>query len=248
MRRALLIFVALVVLVSGGVAEASSFTVDCTYSHSAPDDPIVFPSQPGASHMHDFFGARTTDAFSTYESLRASATTCGNRADTAGYWTPQATYNGTVVHPILKAYYYDKIPSLPQPVPFPAGLQMVAGDSHATAPQPKSVVYFGCGNGSGISGVTYLPDCTGIGVLQVHVLFPDCWDQSGLTRSDVSYSARGICPAGSVRMPQLIERFRYPMVIDAAGFALSSGAFYTMHADFFNAWEPDALAAKVANL
>ena len=39
--------------------------VSCTYSHSLPDDPIVAFRQPGGSHLHDFVGARTTDAFST---------------------------------------------------------------------------------------------------------------------------------------------------------------------------------------
>ena len=42
-----------------------NFAVACPYSHSLMDDPIVYPGQPGASHMHDFFGNVATDAFST---------------------------------------------------------------------------------------------------------------------------------------------------------------------------------------
>lgn len=47
------------------------FVVRCGYSHSLPDDPIVFPGQQGASHLHDFFGNTATDAFSTQASLLA---------------------------------------------------------------------------------------------------------------------------------------------------------------------------------
>src|SRR5215813_4615873 len=57
-------------------AAAPGWIVSCQYSHSLPDDPIVAFRQPGASHMHDFIGARTTDAFSTATSLTAGGTTC----------------------------------------------------------------------------------------------------------------------------------------------------------------------------
>src|SRR5262245_47196774 len=50
----------------------------CGYSRTAKDDPIVYPGSPGLSHSHDFFGNDGTDAFSTYESLRADTTNCYN--------------------------------------------------------------------------------------------------------------------------------------------------------------------------
>ena len=31
------------------------FTIVCTFSHRAADDPIVHPGHPGAAHSHDFF-------------------------------------------------------------------------------------------------------------------------------------------------------------------------------------------------
>ena len=43
------------------------FVTRCTFSHRLADDPIVRPGQPGASHSHDFFGNRTTNANSTLE-------------------------------------------------------------------------------------------------------------------------------------------------------------------------------------
>ena len=47
-----------------------NFIENCRFSHQAPDDPIVFPGKPGASHQHTFVGNRTTNAFSSFGSLR----------------------------------------------------------------------------------------------------------------------------------------------------------------------------------
>ncbi len=57
-----------------------NFIESCRLSHRAPDDPIVFPGKPGASHEHTFVGNSTTNAFSTYGSLRSSETTCERAA------------------------------------------------------------------------------------------------------------------------------------------------------------------------
>ena len=53
-----------------------NFIENCRFSHQAPDDPIVFPGKPGASHQHTFVGNRTTSAFSSFGSLRSGSTTC----------------------------------------------------------------------------------------------------------------------------------------------------------------------------
>ena len=42
-------------------ATSGSFVTQCDFSHRLPDDPIVFPGQPGASHSHDFTGNRSTN-------------------------------------------------------------------------------------------------------------------------------------------------------------------------------------------
>ncbi len=106
------------------------FTVDCTFSHRASDDPIVLPGQPGASHSHDFFGSDATDAFSTGDSLRGTATTCQDTADTASYWTPTLSVRGEPVEPtFLRAYYRARpgvdVRDVTAP---PLGLAMIAGD------------------------------------------------------------------------------------------------------------------------
>ena len=41
------------------------FQANCSANHALPDDPIVFPGQPGASHMHTFMGNTTTNAATT---------------------------------------------------------------------------------------------------------------------------------------------------------------------------------------
>jgi hypothetical protein len=48
----------------------------------------VYPKQPGASHLHDFFGNTTTNAFSTYAGMLAGGTNCQEPGDTAAYWAP----------------------------------------------------------------------------------------------------------------------------------------------------------------
>src|SRR5689334_18496233 len=75
------------------------------FSHRARDAPIVQPGQPGASHSHDFLGNRTTNAFSTYESLRDGATTWRRTADHAGYWIPTLLKSKRPV-PIAGATFY----------------------------------------------------------------------------------------------------------------------------------------------
>src|SRR5436190_8376748 len=59
-----------------GLLDQGVFATLCRFSHEAPDDPIVYPGQAGKSHLHTFFGNASTDAASTYDSLRASDTTC----------------------------------------------------------------------------------------------------------------------------------------------------------------------------
>ena len=69
--------------------DGAMFAASCPFSHSASDDPIVFPGRPGLSHRHDFFGSTVTDADSTARRLRAAGTTtCDLAGDTAAYWAP----------------------------------------------------------------------------------------------------------------------------------------------------------------
>jgi hypothetical protein len=109
------------------------FTVDCTFSHRAPDDPIVHPGHPGASHSHEFFGSEATDASSTGESLLDTSTTCEDPDDTAAYWVPTLSVAGTPVDPTFIRAYYRARPGVDvrDVEPPPLGLAMLSGDPDA---------------------------------------------------------------------------------------------------------------------
>lgn len=111
------------------------FTVDCTFSHRAPDDPIVRPGEPGASHSHEFFGSVATDATSTGRSLRGTSTTCEDPDDTAAYWVPTLSVDGVPVEPTVVRAYYRAPPGadVRDVQPPPLGLAMIAGDPNRTA-------------------------------------------------------------------------------------------------------------------
>jgi Domain of unknown function (DUF1996) len=119
---------------SPSAPHGTNFFSDCRFSHSAPDDPIVRPGLPGASHPHEFFGNTSTDARSSLRSLLAHGTTCLRKADTAAYWVPALYRNGHVVKPLDALIYY-RIRSIDPIHPFPPGLKIVAGNAGATAPQ-----------------------------------------------------------------------------------------------------------------
>lgn len=61
----------------------------------------------------------------------------------------------------------------------------------------------------------------------------------------MAYSAGGVCPASHpVPVPRLQFKLRYA-TRGEAGMTLASGPGYTAHGDFFNAWEPAALANRL---
>jgi hypothetical protein len=237
-------------VISGPQGNLAQFVVECTFSHAAPDDPIVHPDAPGASHIHVFFGATTTDAFSTVDTLRASDTTCNQPADTASYWAPAVLRGQVVQTPVKSVAYYragiDVDPTTVQPYPF--GLKIVAGNAGALEPQPTSVVAWACGAGS-IRDVTP-PECPAERNLRLLVTFPDCWNGSDLDsadhRSHMAYSTGGQCPTDHpVPVPQLQFSVEYPVTGNVDDLILASGSLLTGHADFYNAWDPDRLQREV---
>jgi hypothetical protein len=242
----------MVVLAAGLIAASPAsaqathnFVSKCSYSHMAMDDPIVYPGVPGASHMHTFFGNTTTDAYSTVTSLRRATTTCSNADDTAAYWLPAVYQSGVMVMPNpLRAYYRVKVHDTSSVKPFPAGLKIIAGDAHATG--PTGVAFWACGGGA-YQNVP--PTCLPGQALNLRVEFPDCWDGVHLDSADhkshMAYSIKGFCPADHpVAMPFLELDVNYK-TSGGPGLTVASGAAYTVHADFFNAWHQHTLAALV---
>ena len=237
-------------VIAGPQGAVPQFVVECLYSHSGEDDPIVHPGQPGASHLHVFFGNEIVDAFTTVDSLASHSTTCDQQLDKAAYWAPALLRNGTMLAPVKStAYYRPGIAVDPTSVqPFPKGLVMVAGSAGATAPQPNSIVAWTCGSSS-IRDVLP-PECVGDRNLRLVVTFPDCWDGAHLDSADhhhhVAYSSKGVCPEGyPVSVPQLQFAVEYPVTGPVAGLELSSGGLLTGHADFMNGWNERKLTEEV---
>ena len=226
------------------------FVVECVYSHSAPDDPIVFPDEPGQSHLHDFFGNTSADAFSTTESLVGGDTTCATTQDAASYWAPALFADGEKVDPGSSDAYYRAAPGVdPADVePYPVGLRMISGDSMSTEPQSTDVVGFSCSRQQVRS--TTPRECAPGAPMTLRVVFPDCWDTRNLDSEDhkshMAFSDNDGCPSSHPQpLPQLEFAISYDFDGDLEDLRLASGPPETAHADFFNAWDPDKLAEEV---
>jgi hypothetical protein len=81
------------------------------------DDPIVYPGQPGASHLHMFIGNTGANASSTYDSLRTTGgSSCDNQGQSwainrSSYWTPAMLDGvGNAVLPDYVMVYYKRFP------------------------------------------------------------------------------------------------------------------------------------------
>lgn len=68
--------------------------VFCARSHFAYDDPIVWPSEKGKTHLHVFFGNTQTGGTSTPTSIRTTGnSTCqGGTMNRSAYWVPAMIY------------------------------------------------------------------------------------------------------------------------------------------------------------
>lgn len=128
-------------------SSSGEFVITCPMNSRAADDPIVKPGQAGASHSHDFFGARKIDANSTPESMKASGTSCDKTpGDTAGYWTPTVYKADGTPLKMERARLYYRTGSIRKEYvkPFPQGLKIVAGDAMAMESQDFDIVSWAC--------------------------------------------------------------------------------------------------------
>lgn len=240
-------------MIVGPQGGRGQFAVECAFDQFRADDPIVYPGQPGASHLHQFFGARAVTADSTHAELTVGETTCEQPADTASYWAPVLLdADRQPIEPLGAVAYYRAGPDVDPEVvePYPAGLMLVAGDHTATEPQPLSVVSWSCDTGALRQATP--PDCSVGTNLRLLIAFQDCWDGTRVRSDDpdapsahATYSAGGECPSSHpVHIPQLQLAVDFPPVAPE-GLALSSGGILSGHADFWNAWHQDKLEREV---
>jgi hypothetical protein len=200
-------------------------------------------------------GNTTTNAASTLATLQRGGTSCDNPADKSAYWAPALiSPSGQVIVPQrISAYYVGgNLVGSMSVMPYPSGLKIVAGGDtrnfdqagySCTEGNPISSVPLNCGNGANLRAI---------------IIFPSCWDgvhtDSTDHRSHMAYPNGRGCPAHfPVLVPKLGLRVKYP-IGNARGYGLSSdmGMHMTngmsLHADFFNAWDPTSLAHLVACL
>jgi hypothetical protein len=173
-------------------ASGGEFRIVCGYSHMSFDDPIVFPGQPGRSHLHTFFGNTGADANSTAESLRETGnSTCrGGVANRSSYWIPtliDIRTNSPLKPDQFIAYYKNGSLGAANVQPLPAGLRMIAGNPTATGPHPVSTSRWKCIGGPNKQNALYqsgIGNCdVGASLIQ-EVFFPPCWDGINLDSPD----------------------------------------------------------------
>jgi hypothetical protein len=234
---------------------ASEFQASCKTFHYAPDDPIVWPGQAGKSHNHTFFGNTTTDAQSTLTSLEQGTSGCAPAQDHSAYWIPTVLSHGQRAEPKeVTVYYGTNLTDYSKIQPFPHGLRMIVGDASRQTGTGDSGFF--CAGGEGAKGRTadgLFPVCGAGADLVRYILFPECWDGKHLDspnhKDHMAFGiGGGVCPADHpVQLPTLVYTLAYPTSLaqDTSAITLASGTIFSMHADFFNAWEPDALAQRV---
>lgn len=261
------ILIAVFGAVSPGAATPSGpfgrFAVVCELSHQNRSDPIVFPGIRKATHLHQFFGNRSTGPRSRPRSLRrAQGTTCSEPADRSAYWVPTLFVRGEAIRPKHAVAYYHSDGKDPAAVKVPPrGLRMVSGDSAATVPQDRNVTTWRCFFGpltDVFGGPTQEPVCGRGATLVLAISFPDCWNGRHLDSPDhqshMAYSQRTSstgavmsCPASHpVSIPAIDLEVAYPVSGAMPGGELSSGGVYSGHGDFMDGWVRRGLGALVA--
>ncbi|MFE2302001.1 DUF1996 domain-containing protein [Streptomyces sp. NPDC059445] len=238
------------------------FQANCSVTRTRPDDPIVYPGQPGKSHDHTFMGNTTTDAASTTASLDAGSTSCRAPGDKSAYWMPTLLKGGTPVLPVgpQVIYYKAGVTDYTSVRPFPKGLRFVVGSPMQSAADFRNhrgfVEGWECGNS--YFNTDFPQQCPTSADVQLNIRFqaPSCWDGRNLDtpnhQSHMAYPVvnpgtnNNICPDDHpVALPMIEFKMAFPVNGDMSQVRLSSGAGYSFHYDFFNAWDPATQKALV---
>lgn len=261
--------------VQGGTPTGTvAVTFTCKWSHTALDDPIVAPGAD-AAHLHEFFGNRSTNRNSTYESMIAAANVCNKTGDTAAYWLPSLfRADGTRIQPIRIRVYYSNEPVSAGPiVAFPPDLRIIAGYPYPHDPKPNSFYGWSCDNAIDLQPNLSNLDCTSRdggatsgGYISARAFFPSCWDGVNTDSPDhrshlvypqlngVDRSRAGECPSTHpIHVPRIRVIVHFP-VASCKDCYLSSDVAEGLpggtnfHVDFWNTWQQPALEAFIAEL
>jgi uncharacterized protein DUF1996 len=232
---------------SMGVDVVGAFRFICGPGRLLYDDPIVYPGQPGRSHLHQFYGNTAVDAHSTTYKLRTEGqSTCMSPLNRSAYWMPaMLDGRGNVVRPDYVTIYYKRRPASDPMcqrqtnpsaygicVPLPNGLKYVFGFDMLTGKSPTGQISFNCDGPGAVPGnypdmVTAAKNCPSGARLGAIIHSPPCWDGKNLDspnhRDHVAYSGVSGCPSTH---PYLLPVF-------------TMGAWYTTDAslDRSGTWE-----------
>ena len=220
----------------------------------------------GSMHRHAFYGNVSTNYGSTRPSLLKAQTHCTDRRDHSAMWVPTFIFKGVERHAFrIRVYYFPSnfpLTTLPADIQMiggdvhamsaranPAVKWSCGGDSPEVS-HPYDCRPF-TGNNlrrTGVHAIVNMPFCwDGVRTRstdETHVIFPDPNDP-------YPYEHPAACPASHPRsIPLVAVRVLLKIQDPCAGrtpcgpyssddrvrLRLSSGPYYTMHADFWNAW------------
>ncbi len=240
-----------------------NFRMSCGFTKFGFFDPIVFPDQPFAGHLHMFFGnAGVTGTSTTQSILNSGNSTChGGTANRTGYWFP-AVYDAVTQEiqiPSRGTFYYKSHILPPEGLqPIPAGLRMIAGNKNATGYQSVADWYCSRTNIPNTEG--FIPNCPVGDEVMLSVAFPECWNGRDLDSPDhQSHMAYAIyvnggtsyCPSTHpIGLPRVEEIVAFPVTANSRPlqWRLSSDMYSSsirggrsLHADWMDGWTRDAM-------
>ncbi|WP_170475942.1 DUF1996 domain-containing protein [Ruegeria arenilitoris] len=236
-----------------GNIDGHGFRFFCVPSHYSYDDPVVYPGQPGAAHLHMFFGNAEVDADSTSSDIiHSGRTTCdGGVTNRSAYWIP-ALFNerGEVVLPTaITNYYKSWVNDRSKIKPIPQGLEIltnadVKGSSGVVVSKKDQEIWGGDIRISPHDGLT------------LEVIFPDCVavnaDGSPILSSPggtkhVAYSVHGRCPRSHpYTIPQLTQNVNWSDVPFDSDWYFASDRMDNVpkgtsaHADYVAGWTEES--------
>lgn len=182
------------------LSDIGAFRESCGYAGMNKDDALVFPGQPGVSHLHTYFGV-LADANTNSVTIRSApwSTCAGGLLNNTAYWMPSMidTGDGTPVKPSSNnayykgSYFFNASADAPKIVPVPVGLHLIAGSAANTDPA-KGAARFICMGPKGenpgwkqtIAAAYADGTCVPGGDFIMEIGFPICWDGVNLDSPD----------------------------------------------------------------
>ena len=192
-----------------------AFRESCNFAGMNNDDALVFPGQPGVSHLHTYFGV-LSDANTTSANIRSApwSTCAGGTLNKTAYWMPALidTKDGTPLKPASNnvyykgSYFFDAATDAPRIVPVPVGLHLIVGSAANTDPAQGSarfICYGPSGENPGwkrtIAAAYADGTCVPGGDFNIEIGFPICWDGVNLDSPD--HRSHVVDPVQLMRAP-----------------------------------------------